>query len=100
MLDTRMYEVEFIKGTKQAMTANLIVETLFATVDKEGHRHLWLDSIIDFWKNDNAIKQEDAFIVGKSYTRKRRETTKGWEILAQWKDGTTTWHKMKDTKDS
>ena len=100
MLDTRMYEVEFIDGTKQAMTANLIAENMFATVDEEGHRHLLLDSIIDFRKNEDAVKQEDAFIVGKNGTRRRRETTKGWEILAQWKDGTTTWHKMKDIKDS
>ena len=37
MLDTRMYKVEFIDGTKQAMAANLIAENMFATVDEEGH---------------------------------------------------------------
>ena len=37
MLDTRMYKVEFINGTKQAMTANLIAENMFATVNEEGH---------------------------------------------------------------
>ena len=47
-LDTRMYEVEFIDGHKQAMAANLIAENLFATVNEKGHRHLILDSIIDF----------------------------------------------------
>ena len=52
-----MYEVEFIDGTKQAMTANLIAENMFATVDEEGHRHLLLDSIIDFRKNEDAVKQ-------------------------------------------
>ena len=30
----------------------------------------------------------------------RPETTKGWEILVQWKDGSTTWSKLKDMKDS
>jgi len=25
-------------------------------------------------------------------------TTKGWEILLQWKDGSTIWEKMKDMK--
>ena len=100
MLDTRMYEVEFIDGTKQAMAANLIAENMFATVDEEGHRHLLLDSIIDCRKTSEAINKKDAFIVNKSGTKRRKETTKGWEILAQWKDGTTTWHKMKDIKDS
>ena len=82
------------------MTANLIAENMFATVNEEGHRHLLLDSIIDFRKNDDTIKQEDAFIIRKSDTWRRRETTKGWEILVQWKVGTTTWHKMKDINDS
>ena len=35
MLDTRMYEVEFIDSTKQAMTANLIAENMFDTVKEE-----------------------------------------------------------------
>ena len=42
----------------------------------------------------------DAFIVNKSGHKRRRETTKGWEILLQWKDGSTTWVKLKDVKDS
>ena len=99
-LDTRMYEVEFIDGSKQAMSANLIAENMFATVDEEGHRHIILDSIIDYRKTDSAIGKEDAFVISRNGNKRRRETTKGWEILAQWKDGTTTWHKLKDIKDS
>jgi hypothetical protein len=32
--------------------------------------------------------------------KRRMETTQGWEINVQWKDGSTTWHKLKDAKDS
>ena len=99
-LDTRMYEVEFIDGHKQAMAANLIAENMFATVNKEGHRHLILDSIIDFRKNHNAISIEDAFVTNASGNRRRQQTTKGCEVLCQFKDGSTTWNKMKDIKDS
>merc|ERR1712107_143636 len=28
------------------------------------------------------------------------ETTKGWHVNIQWKDGSTTWIKLKDVKDS
>ena len=50
ILDTRMYEVEFADGSKQAMTANTIAENMFASVDEEGHRHLLLDAIVGFRK--------------------------------------------------
>ena len=33
-------------------------------------------------------------------TRRRVETTKEWQINVQWKDGSTTWSKLKDVKDS
>ena len=100
ILDTRMYEVEFIDGHKQAMAANVIAENLFALVDEEGHRHLILDSIVDHRKNDAAVIKEDAFVVSSNGIKRRRETTKGWEMLVQFKDGSTTWNKMKDIKDS
>ena len=61
---------------------------------------LLLDCIIDYWKTTEAIKQEDAFIESQNGTKRRKETTKGWEILICWKDGSTTWNKMKDVKDS
>ena len=100
ILDTRMYELEFVDGYKQAVSANLIAENMFATVDEEGHRHLLLDSIIDTRKSAEAVDKADAFIQSSNGTRRRRETTKGWEVLIQWKDGTTTWSKLKDVKDS
>ena len=95
-----MYEVEFLNEHKQALSANVIVENMFASFDEEGHRHLLLDSIIDARRTDMAIKKEDAFITSSNGVKRQRETTKGWEILVQWKDGSTTWSKLKDMKDS
>ena len=48
ILDARMCEVEFADGSKQAMAANIVAEDRFASVDKEGHRHLLLDDVIGF----------------------------------------------------
>ena len=95
-----MYEVEYHDGSKQAMAANAIAENLFASVDEEGYRHKLLDTIIDLRKTDEAVKDEDDFVVSSNGNKRRIETTKGWEVLVQWKDGTTTWSKMKDVKDS
>ena len=35
-----------------------------------------------------------------SGTQRRVITTKGWEVNLKWKDGSTTWKKLKDIKDS
>ena len=36
ILDTRMYKVEYLDKEKSALSANLIVENMFAHIDKEG----------------------------------------------------------------
>ena len=54
-IDTRGYEVEFIDGTTETLTANIIVENLLAQVDEEGHRQLLLDNIIDYRKNVDVV---------------------------------------------
>jgi len=100
ILDTRMYEVEFHDGTKQALAANVIAENIFASVDEEGHRHILLDSIVDVRKSRTAVSKEDGFVVSSNGVKRRIETTKGWDVLIQWKDGSTTWNKLKDVKDS
>ena len=100
LLDSRLYEVEYVDGRKQAMAANIIAENIFETCDKEGRQHLLLDSIIDHRRSSIAIRKGNEFIISSNGVKRRVETTKGWEILIQWKDGSTTWNKLKDVKDS
>jgi hypothetical protein len=100
ILDTRMYEVEFQDGHRAWLAANAIVENLFAQIDDEGNRHVLYEEIVDHRTNGKQILQQDAFIVNRSGTRRRRETTVGWEVLVRWKDGSTTWITMKDVKES
>ena len=40
------------------------------------------------------------FIMTRTGTKRCRETTKGFEVLVQWKDGRTTWVTLKDMKNS
>ena len=100
LLDTRMYEVEYVDGEKAALSANHIAENLFAQVDDEGNRHVLMHEIIDHRTNGLEVKQQDAFLTTKMGTKRRRETTKGWELLVEWKDGSTTWVALKDMKES
>ena len=100
IMDSRMYEVEFADGHKQAMAANIIAENMYASVDEQGHRHLLLDMIVGHRRSGDAVSKENAFARTSGGSKRRRETTKGWQILCQWKDGSTTWNKLKDVKDS
>jgi hypothetical protein len=56
---------------------------MFAQVDLEGNRHVLFEEIVDPRTDGLEVKQQDAFIAMKSGTKRRRETTKGWEILVQ-----------------
>lgn len=100
ILDTRMYEVEYRDGHRAALAANVIAENMFAQVDEEGRRHMMLDSIVDMRTNGDQVEQKDAFVTSSNGVKRRRETTKGWECCALWKDGSTSWGTMKDMKDS
>ena len=95
-----MYEVEYPDGHKASLSANAIAQNMFAQVDEEGNRHVLFDAIIDHRVDGTEVKAMDAFITNKVGHKRRHETTKGWEILVQWKDGSTTWVKLKDVKDS
>ena len=100
ILYSRVYEVEYLDGHRASLAANTIAENLFAQVDDEGFRTLLLQEIVDHRVNGREIKKDNAFIVSPNGGRRRKETTKGWEILIQWKDGPTTWEVLKDVKES
>ena len=99
LLDTRLYEVEYMDGYKASLAANAIAMNMFAQVDDEGNRYVLFDQIIDHRTDGSEIKQDDALIISPNGGRRRRETTKGWEILIQWRDGSSTWEKLKDVKE-
>ena len=99
ILDTRMYEVEYQDGHMAALAANLIAENLVVQVDEEGNRSVLFDEIVDVRKDGTQVLKQDAFVTTSSETQRWFKTTKGWEVNLKWKDGITTWNKLKDIKD-
>ena len=95
-----MYEVEYADGHKASMAANTIAINMFAQVDEDGNRHVLFDEISDHSSDESAVKQADAFITNKSGTKRRQETTRGWELLVRWKYGATSWVPLKDMKEN
>ena len=100
MMDTREYEVEFLDGHSEAISANLIAQHLYSQIDEEGIRHVLMDDIIDHRKNEQAIDKDDAFTVMSNGVKRRKQTTQGWQLLCQWRDGSTNWVSLKDMKQS
>jgi hypothetical protein len=59
-----------------------------------------LHEITDHQKTKDAVPKEDGFIVMPNGRKMQKCTTKGWELLVEWKDRTTTWVLLKDIKDT
>ena len=95
-----MYEVEYQDGHTAALAVNLIAENLFAKVDEEVNRSVLFDEIVYVRTDGTQVLQQDAFVTTSSGTQRRVITTKGWEVNLKWKDGSTTWNKLKYIKDS
>jgi hypothetical protein len=88
ILDTRLYEVRFNDGSTQEYMANTIAENLYSQIDPEGNEYLLLDEVMDHRSNADAVTKENMYLdVAK---RKPQRTTKGWELLVQWKDKSST----------
>jgi hypothetical protein len=98
LLDTRQYEVEFLDGHQESLSANLIAQHMFSQVDEEGHRHILLEDITDYRKDKTAITKDDAFITMRNGVKHRQQTSQGWQLLCQWKDGSTNWIALKDMR--
>ena len=99
ILNSCMYKVEYQDGMRASLATNYIAENLFTQVDQEGNRHILLAEIIDYRVNSREVKLQDALVTTCTGTRRRCETTIGWELLAQWKDRSTNWISLKDLKE-
>jgi hypothetical protein len=100
ILDTRQYEVDFPDGSTESYSANLIAENLYSQVDEEGRQFQLMDEISDHRKDGSALSADDGTFVDRNGKSHKRMTTKGWELLVSWKDGTSDWIKLKDMKES
>ena len=99
ILDTRKYEVEFPNGETAQLSANTIAESILSQCDLEGRQYQLFDCIVDHKTDGHAVKMADKWIIVKGRKHMRR-TTKGWWLCVRWKDGTTSWERLADLKES
>ena len=72
---------------------------MYRQCDSEGNQYLLLKGIVDWRKDDTAVAKEDMYINHGS-NRQLCKTTKGWQLCVEWKDGTTSWERLADLKES
>ena len=99
-LDTREYEVELEDGTTDRIMANKIAANIYSQLDDEGREILAFGDITDHRTNKHAIPLEEGFYETRQGNKKPKKTTRGWEVLVEWKDGNSTWMDMKDVKEA
>mmetsp|Transcript_6492 Transcript_6492/g.15328 ORF Transcript_6492/g.15328 Transcript_6492/m.15328 type:complete len:280 (+) Transcript_6492:692-1531(+) len=100
LLDTRQYEVEYDDGSTEVLSANVLAENLLAQVDEHGHRHRFMEELVDHRSSDKAVKREDGVYTLESGMKRKKRTTAGWDFYVTWKDGSSNWIPLKDMKES
>ena len=71
---------------------------MFTQVDYEGNQYLLMNEITDHRKDNKAIPISDGMTRGHNGNESPKITTRGWELLVEWKNGSTSWMKLKDLK--
>ena len=99
ILDSRLYVVKFADGAEAEHSANVIVENVWAQCDADGTQHRLMEVIVDHKFGKDAVKCADGFVVvnGRKHMIK---STKGVQLCIQWKDGSTSWERLADVKES
>ena len=100
ILDTSQYEVTFSSGAVREYAANVIAENLIAQCDDEGREFQLLQGIISHHTTSEAMKKGDNIITTSSGQQRHKLTTVGWEMLVEWRDGSSNWVPLKELKES
>jgi hypothetical protein len=101
IMNSIVYEVEFPDGELKEYAANILAENMLSQVDHEGHNIMLMREIIDYKRDEaTAVPIHDKYLTTRSGQRRLRKTTQGWSFLVSWKDGTESWVKLAELKDS
>ena len=98
-MDTRLYQVEFKGGKVTKVTAVIIAGSMYIQWDTDGNEYLLLDVLVNYQNDNKAISltEQQITVWDRPVTWK---TTAGWQICCQWKDGSTSWEKLSELKES
>ena len=99
MLDTRVYEVEFVDGGRDEFGANAVAENMYAQCNVDGNQFQLMGCIMDHRKDDKAIMAENQYFMMRGRKQQKR-MTRGWHLCIKWKDRSMSWEWLSDLKES
>jgi hypothetical protein len=94
-----VYRVEFDDGNVCKLTANIIAKSMYASCDADGNEYILFNSFVDYKSNRKAMTKDSQRIVHNG-RNSLRQSTVGWHLCVQWKDGSTSWQSLKDLKEA
>ena len=59
-----------------------------------------IDEIVNHRVMEEAIPKNEGGVITRYGMKRKKRTTRGWEICVQWEDGSTNCILLKDLKDS
>ena len=98
--DHSRYEIEFPDGSVDEVEANIIAESMVSECDPEGRQYRLFKEISDHRKDDTALSVAERLYVTRAGNPVSKKTTRGWHILVKWRDGSMSWHRLADIKES
>ena len=100
ILNTRVYDVMFPDVAVCHYAAIVIADNMYSQIDSNGHHTLILKEITEYRESAMAVPIDDKFMVSNTGRKSLRKSTKGWDFLCLWKDGSTTWAPLRYLKES
>jgi hypothetical protein len=87
-------------GTTEEFYANVITENLFSQADSEGNQYVLMREISNHRKDETSVPTSDGWVEMPNGRKFRKKTTRGWQLLVEWKEGGSDWISLKDLKES
>lgn len=99
ILDTCVYNVQFLDGSIEEYTTNIISESIVDQSDDEGYYYNIMRVIVGYRRGSDAISI-DKGTVKENGTKKKIVTTKGWDLHIEWDNGLNSWLPLRIVKNS
>jgi hypothetical protein len=78
LLDTCLYEVGYVDGHIEELTASVIAENIIAQVDEESRRQMMLSAIVDHCELHDTISKSRRHMVGNCLSNGVTDQATGW----------------------
>ena len=99
ILNTCLCKVEVSGGEITELEANIIANSMYAQCFVDRNKYPLLEVLMEHRKNDLYLSVEHQKVVVKGRETLTKSTA-GWDVCCKWKDGSTSWKKLSNLKES